>query len=528
MPLRPKKQLPKIIDNLENFSEMLVQIIADESVEGSKKLLASIENAKTSYKQPIDSWITGWLYKYTRVRSKEIESAIKEMKAFPDSVSRSQEFMLLVSKGGWEYSSFNHYLFEELIKIVPGFEPLEPEVVHLVVMRLKELLNDKINLFMRDYQINQKLIAAREQERARVKTQEKDVSRVHVVSDLKEAQELNKAKARDQVFYLEKKEKFWKVTWFNLEGKTFNFELTEELVKILSQNKITDLNKVNTSVLQKIKIECAKMQEDFINRSFKLQINPNDPNETLAEKGATSTFVLRGKPNSYNLTWINTLGASRDIDLSLYSDFQFWLNNNADLTKEEDKFQLKLYLLRVNTKNALGRDEFKNKLSSCLHGGGQKPKLVEISVNKLGMSLFRIELEKLLGEKLQKGPQLKGDNEAQKTQTDAAQTPEVQSIQTKQVTPRVKLNPELVKNVELLLKKGTDAEEPVSDENLSEEPKVKVFVAELKPTIEAIPEQPKRAKINPENYAQLTQFFGSRAKFNDEAPTTQVLSNPAL
>lgn len=162
------KKLPVIIDHLVEFVDKLLNRIANESPEGCASLVTNIEIAKQNYNKPIESWLQGWFYQYTRIRGPEVEHALKGMGAFPDSFTRLQEFKILVGKGEWNVGSFNYYLFVELIKEVPDYQPIDDKLVHPIILRVKDLIIEKIDVFIFQYKANQKEIDSRKSEEATI------------------------------------------------------------------------------------------------------------------------------------------------------------------------------------------------------------------------------------------------------------------------------------------------------------------------------------------------------------------------
>ncbi|KTD74800.1 hypothetical protein [Legionella waltersii] len=497
MPRHSKKKLRKIIDNLDEFSEILINWIADESDEGSKKLIASIEKAKIRYAKPIESWLTGWIYQFTRLRGDEIQSAIKGIEEYPDAYTRIQEFKLLISKGEWEHGSFNHYLFDELIKSIPGYEPLDIDTVHLVILRLKELLNNKMDEFMSQYVSNQKLIEDREREKAKIHSHEKDVSKLFVFNDLSEAKKVNQVQNNDRVFCLEQKNKLWKVTWIDLQGKSYVLEPTEELVTILRENNVMDLKQVSPLNLKRIKNECLKVRENFLNKIV-LLINPVDSktkaeesDSALCAKGITSTFVLRGKPNNYTVSWINSLGIPNQVLLNLYPSLQAFLVGKTQFVKEDDLLDLKSHLLQVNTKKSLTMDDFKDELSRCLTHTNKKPKATEAQTShKLDLEKYEA-INKCLGARV----------------VDQG--------------PRNKLDLGKFKAIEECLaskiQQGNELTEFQRQQSVPSEP-IKV--------VNIQPNRPAPQKINLDNYANLTLFFGARSNSTQsEVPLQECITH---
>lgn len=418
MPSKDGKGLLDIVDNLNEFAEKLLNRIADESEEGCKQLISAIDAAKERYKKPIDSWIKGWIYKFTRTRGQEIDSAIMGIEADPDSYTRLQEFKLLVGKGEWNHGSFNYYLFDELIKLVPGYQPLESELVHPIILKLREKINKRIDEFMSQFRINQKLIESRKQELLQThQSAQKFIDNVWITTNLESAKKSAKEDKSIIQFCLIHKNDIWKLSWIDATGKVYSLEPSEELIKILVEHNVKEVDDLSALHLKQLKQECVKAREILLGR-VQLLINPKAPgtqveltNDMLKENGTSATFVLRGKPNEYSLWWINTLGSAHEILLESYSSMKTWLNEQSHPLKEEHIPQLKTYLLNVNTIKSIDvkddMKEFKAQLQECL-AAGPKSKIPPVSstiktttVKKLDLRLFG-DIERCLGGKLSK------------------------------------------------------------------------------------------------------------------------------
>ncbi len=333
MPPKDGKELLDIVDNLNEFAEKLLSRIADESDEGCKQLVHVLESARARYNKPIESWLKGWFYQFTRKRGQEIDMAIKGMEAFPDAYTRLQEFKLLVGKGEWEHGSFNYYLFDELIKSVPGYKPLESELVHPIILKLRQKINKRIDEFMSQYLATQKLIEARKQELLQThQSAQKFIDNVSIINDLEAAKKSAKENKGIIQFCLIFESDIWKLSWVDATGKVYALEPGEELIQILIDGKIKDIVKdidnLSALHLKQLKQECVKAREMLLGR-VQLLINPKDPrtqaeltNDVLKENGTSATFVLRGKPNEYSLWWINTLGFAHEISLEPYASMK--------------------------------------------------------------------------------------------------------------------------------------------------------------------------------------------------------------
>ena len=404
---REGQDLPVIIDNLEIFSEKLLNLIADESDTGRDQLISIIESAKEHYNKPIESWIKGWFYQYTRVRGPEVDKAIKGIEAFPDAVTRLQEFKLLVGKGEWKPGSFNYYLFDELIKAVPGYQPLTNDVLHAVILRLDKLINTRIDGFMSEYKANQKLIESREKERQEThQSLQKSIDNVLLFNNLESAKSAIKVEQNKIMFCLALTNGVWKLSWLDLMDMAHPLEPSEELVTLLQDQGVKDVEKLNLIQIKRLKKECIKVRDVFLGKTQVL-VNPKDinseqdlTNEALIAQGVCSTFILRGQPNQYSLYWVNSLSNITEISLEKYPKMTEWLNATPYPFSTEQVQQLKTYLLHVNTTKPLGMDDFKNVLKNCLAKGPsalvKAPQ--ENKIKRLDMSFFK-ELERCLGKK---------------------------------------------------------------------------------------------------------------------------------
>ncbi|MCL9685511.1 hypothetical protein [Legionella maioricensis] len=401
------KNLPEITDNgLDEFVDKLLNRIADESDEGKQALLATMAIAQSLYNKPLESWFTGWFYVFSRTRGPEIVEVMKSIEVFPDAYTRLQDIKLLAKKGEWHPdSSYNYYLFVELIKSVPGYKPLDKELVHPITIKIKDKIIDKIDSFMYQYKANQLSIASREKEREAIRqSMQKSEDKVVVFDNLDKAQVSAPKNPEKTHFCLILTNQIWHLSWIDLTGKVYKLYPTDELISLLVNQKehedeqqklIPEKQSDELSELfvkqkehkeeqlrliheKQLKKECLKAREIFLEK-VQLHINPKDPatrlplnNESLIARGVVTSFILRGKPNQYSLYWINTLGKDTEISLAAYPQFKMWLDSQGALS-EEQLPQLKSYLLSVNTAKTLtGIEDFKNELQECLTQGPKK------------------------------------------------------------------------------------------------------------------------------------------------------------
>lgn len=391
------KKTPEITDNLDEFVDKLLNQIADESEEGRKALVKTMSDAKGLYKKPMDSWLTGWVYRYTRIRGPEIDRAIGSVQAFPDAYTRLQDLKILVAKKGeWHTdSSYNYYLFLELIKSVPGYKPLDEGFTPTIIIKIKDKIIDQIDIFMRQYQANQESIAHRNKEREVLRrSTQKPVDGVLIFDSLEKAQLSIQGNPSKIHFCLTLVNKTWHLSWIDLTKKVYKLDLSNELIHLLVNQQAKNEEPLNLIHLPQLKKECMNARELFLDK-VQLYINPKDPvmqmslnNEDLIAQGIIASFVLRGKSEHYSLYWINTLGHVTEIYLASYPQFKSWLDTQSSL-KDEVLLQLKAYLLNVNTSKVLTvMDNFKKELEQCVLKGCHSVMSVQTVPQPLKMDFF--------------------------------------------------------------------------------------------------------------------------------------------
>ncbi|KTD30897.1 hypothetical protein Lmor_3004 [Legionella moravica] len=402
MPLKDGKKRLVILDNLDVFVEKLLTRIAEESEQGRAELIELCETAKRKYNQPIQSWFIGWVYQYTRARGPEVDLAIKSMEEFHDTFTRLQEIKLLVTKGKWNVGSFNYYLLDGLIGSVPGYMPLTDKNRDAVIERVSELIIDKIDSFIVQYRANRKLIEAKELELQKAQQSIKQtVDNVLIAKNLEDAIRSAKESPDKIQFSIFLQKGVWTLHWVDVQGKAYTMQPSEEWIVLLLNNQSEDLDKINPVHMKRLKKECVKARDMFLDR-VQVLVNPLDPrsnaemsNDTLVKNGNLTTFVLRGNPGHYSLYWINSLGDVKTIVLDQYPQMVSWLEEQDALT-EEHIYQLRAYLMYVNTSKSIGMSEFKTQLMSCLGKRMQlttdEPEPVPVKtpvvVNKLNMAQF--------------------------------------------------------------------------------------------------------------------------------------------
>ncbi|KTD42080.1 hypothetical protein [Legionella parisiensis] len=368
----PKKKPLKIS---KEFVEQVVAIIANESEEGRKRIVAIARRAEEKYEQPVKSWITGWVYQYTRTRGEKIGQSINVMKDFPDAYTRLQELKLMISDGAWnEKSSYNYFLFLELVDAVPDYQPLEEHLMPSFIMDLKDEVLIEINSFMAQYKATLEDKKAREIERQAARESARQIAEnVMVFNSLAAAKQYQTTQKDKTVFSVSYKDEQWHISWVDVTGEVYPLTPGDELAKNLETLEDRDIEKLNMVNLRRIKRECLKAREQYLAK-VQLVINPENPkthcaltNDELIANGVRSTFVLRRTESEISLCWINSIGSP--ISINDHSKLTSWLADHKAALNEADVLQLKAYLLQLNTSQSIDStklDKMNNMLSKVL------------------------------------------------------------------------------------------------------------------------------------------------------------------
>lgn len=398
----PKK---KPLEVSKEFVEQVLSIIANESEEGRKKIVAIARRGEKKYEQPVKSWITGWFYQYTRTRGEKVEQSINVMENFPDAYTRLQEFKLMISEGEWKVGSYNYYLFLELIDAVPDYQPLEEQLIHTFVMELKEQVILQINSFMTQYKSTLEDIKSRELERQVARQNARQlVENVLVFNNLSEAKKYQIKSNEKIVFSLTYEEKQWHLSWVDVTGEIYPLNSGDELVQKLGSLDNPDVEKLNSVHLRQVKRECLKAREQYLVK-VQLLINPEDPkthtalsNEELLESGVTSTFVLRRTQNDASLWWFNSMGVPNQISWIDHPKLESWLSDHPNPLNEANILQFKSQLLQVKTAQSIATSKLTKMNSMLAHVFQKKEKphqrtadeahTIDSSVGKLNLKRF--------------------------------------------------------------------------------------------------------------------------------------------
>ncbi|MGL6028460.1 MAG: hypothetical protein ACRC0B_08715 [Legionella sp.] len=391
-----------IMDHVDDFVQILLSIIANESEAGQKNVLTILAKAERRYQAPVESWITGWVYGYTRVKGDKIHQSQDVMTRFSDAYTRIQEFKLLLEDKHW--GAFNLYFFDELVKSIAGYEPLTEDERSPVLKRIKTLMLEKFDGFMTEYTVTQEQVARRKEEQQVIEQKALlQINKEILCSSLACAQKSVQDRAESIHFCLVLKDKYWQLHWVDFTGKAHPLELTEELCTLLAKHKITSVDTISPIQAKSIKRECVAARAEFFKKAAQTYINPMTAqgntvlsDEQLKESAIRGAFIIRGASAPYVLSWISLVGHVNTINLTLYPEFNSWLNQQTTFGELELE-RLKTYLLYVNTSKALGMEDFKEKLANCLTGVRPEVEEKENTSKPLNMAAFS-HLEALFGD----------------------------------------------------------------------------------------------------------------------------------
>lgn len=360
----PKK---KPLEISKEFVDQVLAIIANESEEGRKKIVAIAKRAEEKYERPIKSWLTGWFYQYTRTRGEKVDQSINVMQNFPDAFTRLQEFKLIISDGEWNIGSYNYLLFLELIDAVPDYASIDESFVHTFILELKDLVIKQIDSFMFQYKSTLETIKAREIERETMRQNERQsIENILICNELTIAKETLLKQPEKTVFSLSFNNNLWHLSWVDEHGEIYPLSPSNELTLKLGTLDNPDIEKLSAVTLKQIKKECIKARDKYLSK-IQVIVNPEDKsshapltNENLITNGISSTFVLRHTEKETNLYWINSIGVPNEIALTDYPKLDSWLADHKTPLNETDALQLKANLLHIKTTQQFSTSKLKS------------------------------------------------------------------------------------------------------------------------------------------------------------------------
>lgn len=324
-----------------DFVEKLVELISDSTDAGRQKMASLAEEAKISYKY--------WLFYFTRTRN--IEGFINDLNEAKDAYARWELVKKFLSEGEWNNGSYNSYFLLELVNAIPGYESLDKTDQYRFVLKLKEVIIDRLSSLISDYNHAQAEIRRRY-----VETQQAMLNKQRQMEDVLIENHLETAKTKanegDKTVFCLVKEVKWKLSLVNSDGKIYALNTTRELDTLFSTRGIVDVANLSPGLFAQVKTECLKAKTQLLAR-VQLLVNPEKTNLELASSGINSTFILRHEVKKHSLWWINSLGAIGNIDLKNYPFLSEWLTTHQGTLQDKEINLIKTCLLGVKTANGL-------------------------------------------------------------------------------------------------------------------------------------------------------------------------------
>ncbi|KTC78961.1 hypothetical protein [Legionella cherrii] len=381
----PKKNPFKIA---KEFVEQVIAILANETVEGREKIVAIAQRAEKEYERPVKSWLTGWVYQFTRTRGDKVGQSINVMENFPDAYTRLLEFKLMISEGEWNVdSSYNYFLFRQIADAVylanSDFQRVEEHLIPTFLMALKNEVMVEINSYLAQRKLSLEDKKNRELEcQAAHESARQLAENVMVFNDLETAKNYQSKQQNKIIFSLSFKNQQWHLSWVDVTGQVYPLTQGQELAQKLSTLEEKDIEKLNSVHLKQIKRECIKAREEYVAK-VQVHVDPELSNEDLIRNGITSAFVLRHQETGPSLWWINSMGIPNPIGFTDHHAMSSWLSKHQGSFTEADVLQLKAYLLQLNTKQSIATsklDKMNVLLSKVLQN---KDKQEQLSVDGL-------------------------------------------------------------------------------------------------------------------------------------------------
>lgn len=383
----PKKNPFKIA---KEFVEQVIAILANETVEGREKIVAIAQRAEKEYQRPVKSWITGWVYQFTRTRGDKVGQSINVMENFPDAYTRLLEFKLMISEGEWNVdSSYNYFLFRQIADAVylanSEFQPVEEHLIPSFLKALKNEVMVEVNSYLAQRKLSLEDKKNRELEcQAAHESARQLVENVMVFNDLETAKNYQSKQQNKIIFSLSFNNQQWHLSWVDVTGQVYPLIPGKELAQKLATLEEKDIEKLHTIHLKQIKRECVKAREEYVAK-VKVHIDPELSNDDLIRNGITSAFVLRHQETGPSLWWINSMGVPHQISFTDHPAMYSWLAHHQGSFSEADVLQLKAYLLQLNTKQSIAtatRDKMNVLLSKVLQNKGKQEQLLVDEPNK--------------------------------------------------------------------------------------------------------------------------------------------------
>jgi hypothetical protein len=293
--------------------EGLVHLITDKSPEGTAKFVALEEEARKKYKKPTTSWLYGWFYLLTRTRIAALDDPSNSFDKNTEYLSRLRWFQMRVSQGNWTSTSYNFYLFSELVEALEIYKPLCERDAE----GLKEGLMSAIDNLINEYELtvgkNQRNKQALEiAQKNSIKRHEALIAKLCDSIDIYNNVESAKEAAKDlqkTIFCLSRSSE-WKLSWINGQD-TYELKPSDALLKFVEEQKVEDVQEINPVQLKEIKLKCNNIRKQFLNRESTLILcnsiniyNNVERAKEAAKDGQKTIFCWSNTPVQ-QLLWID-------------------------------------------------------------------------------------------------------------------------------------------------------------------------------------------------------------------------------
>lgn len=365
----------KIIGNLEKFTELLVDFLADTSIHGTIRLHQIINKAKNEYNDPNINYFWKCIYTFSRQRTDSFEEFENEIDTFTDPLIRLQAFQRFISQGKWKETSANPRVFINLINSIPGFcretdrylhEKIIDDLSIMLVKKIQEFVEDQHRI-LEDAALSR--LAREEQNAKKIKELEKiglyeseiDAADFAGKNPDKHAFCLRREVSEDKGFK-------WLLTWHDSNGHAEKLTINKELSFMLERAK----NLSFLSGLGSLDQFSEKEQAQILAREFKIKSQCEsalielldktnvvlNPDSTLPTAWA-STFVVQTLSGRKTIDWYDSLGEKIAISLTDYPDLKDWIVQSKNL-QEADIQKLKTLLRYVSTRRKVDENKQEN------------------------------------------------------------------------------------------------------------------------------------------------------------------------
>ena len=312
----------RIKRNIEEFAKKIFDLISDSSAKRHERLTTVFTETKTRYTQE----------GYKRARATEFDTAITELKDFPDAINCMLLVANFVSTGGWEINSGNTLLFFKLIDLT-GYERDSSETddyLHeQVITELKDAVRELIVKHVKEYEARVKEEDEQNQKSEALRVIKlQNLDNILLCDSHELAKETQLANPEKTTFCLvcnpvelENKAPEWQLFQYDLEGKANFLPLGVELLSLLTSLKINQHPSPNADSYNLIKAFCYKLIEDnhdlylFDDGERAGKFSRKHPEKHCL---CLSTLTSSNNSNSlkWQLTWYDLHGKPNHLSLS--------------------------------------------------------------------------------------------------------------------------------------------------------------------------------------------------------------------